>query len=103
MGYLGVREFKNGGYCATVQMEGVRTVIYTSDSAEGCASAYDEYIKVVKPCGWRGRFNNVDRCHDFDQLWFIVALVGSPAVRARAKHCVDRARELGEQHKEGEQ
>lgn len=99
--FKGVKEYKAGnGWYAYTQMEGVQTVIYTADTAQECASAYNEYLKVMKPKHWERNTNKVDRCHDFDKLWIAVELVGSPIPTKVANALQKKLQELLKQDKE---
>jgi len=78
--YKGVKPFKTEGWCAYTQIDGVQALLYTGDTAEECASAYDEYITLLKPKKWQSNLNKVTGKHCPLKLWSGLARLASPKV-----------------------
>jgi len=94
MKFKGVKEFRGGGWYTYTNSGGATVIIYTDDSQEACASAYDNFLRTVRPKHWEYNINDVKYCHDFDRLWATVALVCCPPVRDTADKVIDKIKQI---------
>lgn len=92
--YTGVREFNGGGWCAVSSIDGQMAIIYTADSEEECAAAYNQYAKLIQPRNWEANMNEVSVEIDLVNLFKGMALIGNAEVKAVGTRWLTRIEEL---------